>query len=77
MDQTTTTGPTVTFLQLPGKRGAPNAVVDGFRYTKNGSLKENVYYSTVLVGRRGVLVGSRVERRVRCQSESQDSGEKF
>ena len=35
---TTTTSPTVTFL--PGKRGALNAVVDGYRYTKNGSHKE-------------------------------------
>ncbi|KAL5247507.1 hypothetical protein ACHWQZ_G019400 [Mnemiopsis leidyi] len=42
---TTTTSPTVTFL--PGKRGALNAVVDGYRYTKNGSHKENVYYRCV------------------------------
>ena len=36
------TSTTVTFV--PGKRGALNAVVDGYRYTKNRTYKENVYY---------------------------------
>ena len=40
-----TTSTNVTFV--PGKRGALNAVVDGYRYTKNRSYKENVYYRCV------------------------------
>ena len=39
------TSTTVTFV--PGKRGALNAVVDGYRYTKNRTYKENVYYRCV------------------------------
>ena len=42
------TSTTVTFV--PGKRGALNAVVDGYRYTKNRTYKENVYYYFVGVG---------------------------
>ena len=45
MDPTNTNSPAVTFL--PGKRGALNACVDGYRYTKNGGHKENVYYRCV------------------------------
>jgi hypothetical protein len=40
-----TTSTNVTFIL--GKRGALNAVVDGYRYTKNRSYKENVYYRFV------------------------------
>ena len=40
-----TTSTNVTFV--PGKRGALNAVVDRYRYTKNRSNKENVYYRCV------------------------------
>ena len=36
---------TITFVR--GKRGALNAVVDGYRYTKNRTYKENVYYRCV------------------------------
>ena len=39
------TSTNVTFV--PGKRGALNAVVDGYRYTKNRVCKENVYYRCV------------------------------
>ena len=39
------TSTTVTFV--PGKRGALNAVVDGYRYTKNRTYKENVYNDIV------------------------------
>ena len=41
MDRSTT----VTFI--PGKRGALNAVVGGYRYTKNRTYKDNVYYRCV------------------------------
>ena len=34
--------PTVTFI--PGQRGTQNAVVDGYRYTKNKTYKKNTYY---------------------------------
>ena len=40
-----TTFTNVTFV--PEKRGALNSVVDGYRYTKNRSYKENVYYRCV------------------------------
>ena len=43
MDPPTT--PTITFVA--GKRGSQNPVIDGYRYTKNGSHKENVYYRCV------------------------------
>ena len=33
---------TVSFVA--GKRGAQNAFVDGYRYTKNGKHKESTYY---------------------------------
>jgi hypothetical protein len=36
-----------TSTNVLGKRGALNAVVDGYRYTKNRSYKENVYYRCV------------------------------
>ncbi len=37
--------PVVSFV--PGQRGSQNAVVDGYRYTKNGSRKEKTYYRCV------------------------------
>ena len=40
-----TTSTNVTFV--PEKRGDLNAVVDGYRYTKNRSYKENVHYRCV------------------------------
>ncbi|KAL5256598.1 hypothetical protein ACHWQZ_G011745 [Mnemiopsis leidyi] len=43
MDPSTT--PTITFVT--GKRGARNAVIDSYRYTKNRHHKENTYYRCV------------------------------
>ena len=43
MDPSTT--PTITFVT--GKRGARNAVINGYRYTKNRQHKENTYYRCV------------------------------
>ena len=39
--------PSTTVTFIPGKRGALNAVVDGYRYAKNRRYKENVYYRCV------------------------------
>ncbi|KAL5247777.1 hypothetical protein ACHWQZ_G019609 [Mnemiopsis leidyi] len=43
MDPSTT--PTITFVY--GKGGARNAVIDGYRYTKNRQHKKNTYYRCV------------------------------